>query len=369
MAGLSLYDRHGGYGAALALDRSLTPQWALEAQLQAAGSAQETQRLAASLGATRRGRFDLAGWSPYLAAGVGLSRLDAAAGTLEGFAANAGGGLLRPLGPHRQLRLDLRYARDLPGGDRHYGGWTLLLGLRFGLDARAPETPLYEPPPVRVVCAGGKDCPIDSDADSVLDRDDRCPNSPPGTAVGLDGCPLDPDGDGVPSRFDDCPNSAPGATVDVRGCVAGAQDDDDGDGIPNGSDHCPDTLESLRVDPAGCALAGQTQRLADLKFDISAAALAPASEATLDAIAAMLVGQPTMQIEIGGHSSALGPEHLNLALSGERAQAIRRALIDRGIDASRLRAEAYGEYRPIADNDSAAGRARNRRVELTVLNP
>lgn len=94
-------------------------------------------------------------------------------------------------------------------------------------------------------------CPFDSDGDGVPDPLDQCPGTPPGTQVDARGCPIDSDGDGVPDNLDKCPNTAPGAAVDVNGCEIA---DKDGDGIPDNLDKCPDSDPKIKVGPDGCPL-------------------------------------------------------------------------------------------------------------------
>lgn len=90
------------------------------------------------------------------------------------------------------------------------------------------------------------------------------------------------------------------------------------------------------------------------------------SYALLDDAAGQLreLGWPDVTVE--GHTDARGTDAYNLRLSQQRAEAVRRYLIDRGAPAASLRAVGFGESRPIADNDSAEGRSRNRRVELEI---
>ncbi len=86
-------------------------------------------------------------------------------------------------------------------------------------------------------------------------------------------------------------------------------------------------------------------------------------------IAAILGRYPDRRILVEGHTDSVGDEEANLALSERRAGAVREALIAGGIEAARVRAAGYGETRPLSDNETPAGRAANRRVEIIVLNP
>lgn len=91
-------------------------------------------------------------------------------------------------------------------------------------------------------------CPTDSDGDGVYDGIDKCPNTPVGAKVNDFGCPLDSDGDGVEDHMDACPNTPRGALVDIRGCPS----DTDGDGVYDGIDKCPNTPLGTQVDEFGC---------------------------------------------------------------------------------------------------------------------
>jgi outer membrane protein OmpA-like peptidoglycan-associated protein len=99
-------------------------------------------------------------------------------------------------------------------------------------------------------------------------------------------------------------------------------------------------------------------------FDTDKATLKPESEATLNQVLAMLKGKPGLRIEIGGHTDSQAGDAYNLDLSKRRAQSVMKWLTDKGIAATRLTAQGFGETQPVADNETAAGRALNRRVEI-----
>ncbi|MEP7326588.1 MAG: OmpA family protein [Gemmatimonadota bacterium] len=105
-------------------------------------------------------------------------------------------------------------------------------------------------------------------------------------------------------------------------------------------------------------------RLYGILFDIDAATIRPESKAVLDEVAQVLSTEPAWKLLIEGHTDAQGSDPHNQELSDTRAQAVRAALIARGVDAARLRAVGFGESKPVADNATAMGRAQNRRVEL-----
>jgi outer membrane protein OmpA-like peptidoglycan-associated protein len=104
-----------------------------------------------------------------------------------------------------------------------------------------------------------------------------------------------------------------------------------------------------------------------LRFQSGLAILPRGELPSLDRIAALLADYPGLTARIEGHTDSAGPEDINLNLSKARADAVRDALIDRGVAEERLVAEGIGEARPVADNASAEGRRANRRVEIYIL--
>jgi OmpA-OmpF porin, OOP family len=144
------------------------------------------------------------------------------------------------------------------------------------------------------------------------------------------------------------------------------QADSDGDGVVDGVDRCPNTLRGAQVDQYGCAIK-QVVTLEGVHFEYDSARLTPDSMAILDKVAETLQGQPSMEVEIAGHCSNEGSDAYNQRLSEQRADSVRRYLVNRGIASHRLRAVGYGESRPVASNETESGRAKNRRVEFHIL--
>jgi len=111
---------------------------------------------------------------------------------------------------------------------------------------------------------------------------------------------------------------------------------------------------------------GWVLTLEDVLFDFDAAELNPGAGATMDRIAQFLAAHPDRNIVIEGHTDSSGSADYNQQLSARRAEAVRQALVGRGVEQSRIEITALGEEYPIATNQSVAGRQLNRRVELVL---
>ena len=206
----------------------------------------------------------------------------------------------------------------------------------------------------------------DRDGDGVPDDVDRCPDQP-GLAI-LHGCPDgDRDGDGVLDSEDRCPDLK--GPRELEGCP-----DIDGDGIPDIDDKCPREPGPAQND--GCPVAGpvveiETERLSlkdMINFDTGKATIRPESKRIVDEIAAVIKAHEEMRrIRVEGHTDNVGGQAYNQDLSERRARAVVEALVSRGVGRNRLSPAGYGFSRPIASNATAFGRAKNRRVEFTIL--
>jgi OmpA-OmpF porin, OOP family len=197
------------------------------------------------------------------------------------------------------------------------------LGLQLPLGLRPPE-PEAEPEPVHIVEAIAVP---DSDGDGVPDDRDQCPGTPAGATVDASGCPLPP----------------PPPPCGLAGS---------------------DEHRSLQ----GCA-AGEVIVLRGVHFPSDQSELTDAATAILDQVVAELRAHPQIRVEIGGHTDSQGAAAYNLRLSTQRADAVRSHLIAGGVQPERLTVRGYGEDQPLADNETDAGRERNRRVELRVIDP
>ncbi len=232
---------------------------------------------------------------------------------------------------------------------------------------RCPVTPAGD-----AVDLNGCSLPKDADGDGVVDAADKCPGTPSGDKVDASGCtlPKDSDGDGVGDLTDRCPTTPAGESVDATGCPASR--DSDMDGVANATDRCPGTPVGQRVDALGCpVLFTGVQRsivLEGVNFETGSANLTDQSHATLDRVAASLAAYPLLRVEIAGYTDSRGSAATNLRLSQARAAAVRAYLVSGGVPTRQLTSRGFGAGNPIASNATAAGRARNRRVELHRMN-
>jgi outer membrane protein OmpA-like peptidoglycan-associated protein len=230
-------------------------------------------------------------------------------------------------------------------------------------------------PGVRTTDPKTNGCPPDRDGDKIIDVEDACPDDPgpPNPDPKKNGCPLpkDRDGDGIPDAEDACPD-LPGprnADPKLNGCP-----DRDGDKIIDPEDACPDIPGPPNADPKknGCPLVHVTETevfiLEQVEFDIDRATIKKVSDGLLDNVAAVLKEHVELtKIEVQGHTDNTGNRGHNKTLSGQRADAVLKALVKRGIAARRLTSQGYGQDKPIADNGTAEGRQKNRRVQFVIL--
>ncbi len=249
---------------------------------------------------------------------------------------------------------------------------------------KKPE-PVIPPPPPPVV--------LDRDNDGILDADDKCPDVP-GIAA-LQGCP-DRDGDGIADADDKCPDVA--GTAKYQGCPI---PDTDADGINDELDKCPtekgfaryqgcpipdtdkdgvnDEEDKCPSRPGPASNQGCPEIAKEVIEKINIAAkniffatgsskLLPKSFKSLNEVAALLAADESLMIAIDGHTDSTGKREKNLTLSNDRANSVKAYLSTKGVTDSRMTATGYGPDKPVATNKTAAGRAKNRRVEMTVRN-
>jgi OOP family OmpA-OmpF porin len=215
----------------------------------------------------------------------------------------------------------------------------------------------------------------DTDGDGIVDSRDSCINEPEDKDGYLDddGCPdPDNDADGIIDAKDKCPNQPED--------VDGFQDDDgcpdpdnDGDQIADFEDHCPNTPGVRGGDRPGCpkknALVVVTEKeiriTQQIQFEFNKAVIRPGiSYKILDEVVGVLNDNPTIDLEVQGHTDNVGGDAYNMTLSQARADSVRTYLLTSGIQAARLVAKGYGFHQPLVPNTTAANRELNRRVQF-----
>lgn len=151
-----------------------------------------------------------------------------------------------------------------------------------------------------------------------------------------------------------CPEMVKAVKVDEKGCPL----DTDGDGVIDDLDQCPNTPQGAWVNELGCWV------LENLHFQFDKQEIEPDSYPLLDRVVKVLLNNVLVRVEIQGHTDNMGTHAYNEKLSKGRADAVMNYLISHGIAADRLTTRGFGLTQPVASNEDAEGRAKNRRVEL-----
>lgn len=147
---------------------------------------------------------------------------------------------------------------------------------------------------------------------------------------------------------------------EVFGYVVKVVKDSDRDGVPDDRDACPNTPLKAPVDAKGCWHIGMVH------FAVNSAQISKTYYPLLEEILTVLKANPSIKLEIDGHTDSTGPASYNMKLSIRRAEAVKSWFVKHGISPSRLITKGFGETRPIASNKTPEGRAKNRRVEFKV---
>ena len=196
-------------------------------------------------------------------------------------------------------------------------------------------------------------CP-DIGGDGYIDRNDSCQENP-----GLlhNGCP-DTDGDGLPDEFDDCVDEWGPSTN--KGCPLFP-----GQGKDTVYITIRDTVYLIRDITDNKSL---FEAFENIQFDHNKHTLTATSEGILDRVFMYLTTKSYLMIRLTGHTDDVDTEEFNMNLSKNRVEAVQKYLVDRGISKSRIEIDWKGEKAPLVDEKTSEARAKNRRVELKILN-
>ena len=362
-------------GGQIGLGYALNEAWNIEGIVSAAspegGAGQEHLGLGVDLQRVFR-RSEK--FSPYILVGVGVFSVDplGTASKEEGAQISGGAGFLFDLfDSNVALRGEYRHRFENASQSSLYDNlFSLGLQIPFGDSSpkfvdtdrdgvadgydRCPNTPSG-------ASVDSYGCELDTDGDGVKDSRDQCPNTPPGVRVNAVGCAADSDGDGVADDKDKCPGTPRGAAVDSDGCEL----DSDNDGVVDRLDECPNSAAGVQVDIKGCEIKEEIQ-LPGVNFESNSDRLLPGAESVLNDAAATLRKNPSIKVEVAGHTDSDGAAEYNESLSARRATTVHDHLANNGVSTDRMTVRGYGESQPIADNTTAAGKAQNRRVVLRI---
>lgn len=259
-------------------------------------------------------------FQPFLAAGIGENRFDTNGPDYDETIAGLGGGVKYFFTDRLSLRGDVRVFHSFDEEDQD-----LWLGLGLNYSFGSPST--SSAPVVQTAAVAA----VDSDGDGVVDSADRCPNTPSGRQVDSNGCEVDGDNDGVPDSRDDCLDTSAGAKVDDKGCYI--------------------LLSETRIIEL------------EINFPNNSAEIQSQFISEIQEVADFMKEYALTKVIVEGHTDDRGSESYNQQLSERRAQAVAAVLVNQlSVASDRVSAIGKGEMSPIASNDTADGRASNRRV-------
>lgn len=323
------------FGFGLGLGKFINEKWSVDFELDTASfDAEDSSGSVDQTGLGVMGRYHFnpeSSMRPFLGLGAGYLDHNGSGGARgvdsSDLMLNLSAGLRKTVTDRVGFITEIKYrldTDDYTGTQSSYDDYLFSMGLNIALGAAskaAPAAEIVEPAPQ-----------LDSDGDGVSDQTDRCPNTPAGMAV------------------------------DMYGCHDG---DADNDGVKDSMDKCPDTRAGAVVDADGCEVQVVIE-LQGVYFDTDKATLKPESVAILNAAVATMGEHGSIVVEVAGHTDSTASEAYNQNLSERRAKVVYNFLVDKGVSADRMTWKGYGELSPIADNDTAEGRAKNRRTELVI---
>jgi len=317
-------------------------------------------------------------FTPYVTVGVGVSRFNGKTDAIV----PVGGGLKFNIGDETSIYMTTQYRIPATSNTNTYH---FMYGLGFaGRIGKKKVQPVTNTVPIPVApkdsdndginddvdkcpdvagIAKYNGCPVpDTDNDGINDEADKCP-----TTAGVakyNGCPVpDSDLDGINDDEDKCPNQKGVAKYD--GCPV---PDSDKDGINDEDDRCPQLpgiAENNGCPEVKTEIVKKVEYAAQrIYFATGSAKLLNTSFKSLDDVVRILNEDVNLKLSIEGHTDNVGKDDYNQTLSENRAASVRNYLISKGVDESRLISQGFGETQPIADNKTAAGRSKNRRVVM-----
>jgi len=271
---------------------------------------------------------------PYLSAGLGYGKVSLNGAAEENALASVGAGLQFDVTDNFFARAEYRYD-DMVNETIEHNNYVLEAGLRFGSDSVATASDsaknnMTDDVAAAKEAAATEQAKAEAKALEEARKAEEAAKAEAAAAKAKLAATIDSDADGVADVKDKCANTPADVTVDADGC--------------------PDFNGSLQ----------------GVYFETGSANLTENSEAILDEAAAELKRYPNLAIEVQAYTDSRGSDALNLKISEDRAQSVRTYLINKGVNADKLSAKGYGEANPVATNDTAEGRAQNRRVELSV---
>lgn len=322
-----------GWGLGLALGKSLNEKWNMEYALRgnslnrnAGGSYDQYGLGVDGLYFFKRNP----GFAPFAVVGAGYLRTDIPGNSDNSLMANAGLGFLKRLSDDMDLRADARYrwaGNDLPGiNGGSLGDWVISIGLNIPLGAKTPM-------PV------AREARIEPTRARVESAPATRPEVAPSLAISE--AKREPVPDRAMPAAKPEPMPQPLVAPPTPAAVA-------------------TQLEQAKSGDAVVVLRG-------VNFDFDSARLRPDALAILDEAARVLAQRGTLKVDIVGHTCSIGTEKYNQGLSERRARSVHDYFIAKELKASRFSVKGHGETRPTADNTTRAGRERNRRVELHIL--
>ena len=364
---------------------------------------------------------------PFLALGAGWSYVDGDLIADDGVVVALGFGAKYHITNYLLLRADYRNMIWFSPGQDNYLESSIGLTYVFGQERiKKPEPPPDEdrdgvedsrdkcPDTPHGLKVDKRGCPTDttdSDGDKVPDYRDECSDTPEGTVVDDAGCPQDSDGDKIPDFLDRCPGTPAGVETDSNGCVTrtppimplplpGIDD------FPVPSENFVVTHEviassdqeaSSNIDIPFAALtvpvvamtavavpsplvsedsATEMEHFSDTAFEtvsidvefaFGRADILENSTEILDRTIARLKVSEARKVIVAGYTDSIGSVSANYRLSMQRAESVKEYMLKMGVDPSLISVVGYGESWPVASNDTAAGRQKNRRVMIYFM--